>query len=317
MDPTDKAIDDESEFAADAIELALSFALLAPSPRNIQPWAFASDAGDGMIDLFLDRDRSRPVADPDGRELTISCGVALYFVRLALASLGAAHVVTMFPSPSKVDHLAKIRLTGEIVEPDERARELVASDVARHTNWHEFALTPVLDADLDELVAVASEEGAQLRVAAAQERSAIEKLVASASHLQLEDPDFVSELERWPTGRPASPDLASQSVATEAARETLHGVVVALSTVGDTPIEWVLAGQALARVLLTATGLGLAVAFVNQPIQVAQTRGEVAAALGLNGDVQQLLRVGYVDELADETPRRSLDEVLAPLSEPW
>lgn len=317
MVPTDRPIDDEQEFAADAIELALSFALLAPSPRNIQPWAFASDPGDGIIDIFLDRDRSRPVADPDGRELTISCGVALYFVQLALASLGAEHVVTMFPNPSKIDHLAKIRLTGDMVEPDERARELVASDVARHTNWHEFSIIPVSDADLDELVSVATQEGMALRIVTAQERSTIENLVATAGSVQLQDPDFVSELGHWPTGRPTTGDLSAQSVFTEAARETLHGVVVALSTDGDTQMQWVVAGQALARVLLTATGLGLAVAFVNQPIQVPQTRVEVAATLALDGDVQQLLRVGFVDEPADETPRRSLDDVSAPLREPW
>ncbi|MEI8083637.1 MAG: hypothetical protein WCI74_17515, partial [Actinomycetes bacterium] len=205
---------------ADAIELALGFALLAPSPRNIQPWAFAADVGAGEIDVFLDHSRSRPVADPLGRELTISCGVALEFVRLALASLGAQNVVTMYPDPSKTDHLAKIRLTGDELEPDESAQELVASATTRHTNWHRFVQTSVPGSDLDALVASAEREGAHLHVATDSERPMVEYLIAKAGHLQLTDPEFVAELKRWPTGRPGTADPSAEAVSKRAARET-------------------------------------------------------------------------------------------------
>ncbi|MEI8082829.1 MAG: NAD(P)H nitroreductase, partial [Actinomycetes bacterium] len=81
--------------------------------------------------------------------------------------------------------------------------------------------------------------------------------------------------------------------------------------------HWLVAGEGLASVLLTAAGLGLAVAFANQPLQLPQTRTDVAATFGVSYDLQQLLRVGFADVAPEQTPRRSLDEVSAPLSEPW
>lgn len=307
-------IDDEA-VPADWIELALSFALLAPSPRNTQPWAF-STRDDEVINLNFDRRRARPIADPRDRELTISCAVSLYFAQLALASLGADHVVTLHPDPRYPDHLAKIRLTGRANEPDQRAKDLVAAAIARRTYWYRFTDEDVPDSVLRKLKTAAAAEGADLRVVSGAERPVIESLVAKANDRQLGDPDFVAELALWPVGRPSPPE---PSIGVKPARteDETGGALVALSTRGDSEDQWLVAGTALASVLLTAAGLGLAVAFDNQPIQVQQTRAEVAQALGLDADVQQLLRFGYPPETADATPRRSLDEVLTPIVEPW
>jgi hypothetical protein len=145
----------------------------------------------------------------------------------------------------------------------------------------------------------------------------VEYLIAKAGHLQLTDPDFVAELRRWPTGRPGTVDSSAAAVSKRAARETTAGSLVALATDGDTPEQWIVAGEGLAAVLLTAAGLGLAVAFANQPLQLPQTRADVAATFAVGTDLQQLLRVGFADVAPEQTPRRSLDDVSVPLSEPW
>ncbi len=58
----------------------------APSSHNTQPWRFR--VADGVIDVFADRSRALPVNDPNDRELTMSCGAALFNLRAAAAHSG-------------------------------------------------------------------------------------------------------------------------------------------------------------------------------------------------------------------------------------
>ena len=55
---------------------------LGASVHNTQPWRFTTDGGP-HVSLHADADRRLAVADPDGREMMISCGAALFNVRLA------------------------------------------------------------------------------------------------------------------------------------------------------------------------------------------------------------------------------------------
>ena len=71
---------------ADVFRWAVSYAVLAPSGHNTQPWRFRFD--DDAIELHADRTRALPVIDPDDREMTISCGTALLHLRLALEHAG-------------------------------------------------------------------------------------------------------------------------------------------------------------------------------------------------------------------------------------
>ena len=70
----------EDEFPrASPIEVQLGFllryAILAPSVRNTQPWAFSVRGN--RVHLIADMRKTQPVADPDRRELYISVGCAL------------------------------------------------------------------------------------------------------------------------------------------------------------------------------------------------------------------------------------------------
>ena len=51
-------------------------------------------------------------------------------------------------------------------------------------------------------------------------------------------------------------------------------------TAGDEPVDWLRAGQALQRMLLTTTADGVAVSFLNQPIEVPELRAELRELLG-------------------------------------
>jgi hypothetical protein len=69
------------------IQTALEAAIRAPSPHNTQPWCF--EFAHRYVELFLDESRVPRVADPDGREARISCGAALFNLRMSLRLQGS------------------------------------------------------------------------------------------------------------------------------------------------------------------------------------------------------------------------------------
>jgi hypothetical protein len=95
------------------IETALRAAIRAPSVHNTQPWRFVT--GPSRIELHLDRDRILAVADPDSREARLSCGAALFNLRLAIRAGGRGAVVDLLPDADRPDFLATIRIAGERV----------------------------------------------------------------------------------------------------------------------------------------------------------------------------------------------------------
>ena len=88
------------------------------------------------------------------------------------------------------------------------------------------------------------------------------------------------------------------------------GVAVFVSQ-RDDPEHWVLAGRACQRFALEATALGLKHAFINQPVEVASLRPELAALVGMPGRRPDIvMRFGYGSALPSSA-RRPVEAVLA------
>ncbi len=75
---------------------ALSFALLAPNPHNLQPWLVGL-AGENSLDLFHDTSRRIPHTDPYDRQITIGLGCFLEQMRIAATLDGLRAEVTIYP----------------------------------------------------------------------------------------------------------------------------------------------------------------------------------------------------------------------------
>jgi hypothetical protein len=86
-------------------------------------------------------------------------------------------------------------------------------------------------------------------------------------------------------------------------------LLAVLSTYGETPADWLLAGQALQRLLLVACQHGLQASYLNQPIQVAALRPAIQSMIA-GGVPQIILRVGYPCRDIAPTARRPLDEFI-------
>lgn len=79
-----------------------------------------------------------------------------------------------------------------------------------------------------------------------------------------------------------------------------------LGTDGDSPREWLAAGQAMQRVVLLACSHGLTCSYLNQPVEVEDIRPRLADAVGRSGGEhpQLFLRFGYDRRSAPRRARR-------------
>jgi hypothetical protein len=318
---------------AEKFTWAVEHAVKAPSSHNSQPWNFHVDGH--ALELRADRARALPVVDPHDRELTISCGAALYFLRAALRAAGETTAVETLPDPGDSDLLARVTLDSP-AESSHRERLAFWAMRTRRTNRLRYEQREVPQELLAELGQAAEEEGARLAVVEGDaDRASLARLVAKADRLQGESSSFRRELAEWvhpnrsrsADGMPISavqmPDLASKLGRLAVRRfDWGHGraardeqlalgspVLAVLSTRGDEPHDWLAAGQALGRILLRATVEDLAASFLNQPVETEALRGEVAELAG-GGTPQLVLRMGF-GRLAPPTRRRPVAEILS------
>ena len=131
----------------------------APSLHNSQPWRFRV-AGE-TVELRADPQRQLRQADPDGREMLISCGAALFGLRLGLRRLGFWPVTEILPDPGQPALIARVR-----AGPRERAtrgeRDMIAALTRRHTHRGPFGPGQVPQRLLEGMTRDAGAEAANL-----------------------------------------------------------------------------------------------------------------------------------------------------------
>lgn len=300
------------------IETALSLAIRAPSIHNVQPWRWR--VGRQSLDLYADRSRHLPYADPDSRDLFMSCGASLNHCVVGLAALGWQAKVHRFPDSDDADHVAEIELHRHLAAEVDMA--LAAAIPRRRTDRRRYSSWPVSRGDLALMGARAARAGVTMRRVEAL--SDLADLVTRAARQRAADYEYLTELTTWsgrygskagvparnaPKSDPAAP-LPGRVFAGPALVQTSdhrsgddNAVVVALGTTDDDVMAHLRAGEATSVVLLTATALGLASCPVTEPLEVVETRESFRESMfPAGGFPQMLLRIGWAPVDAEPLP---------------
>jgi hypothetical protein len=310
-------------------------AVHAPSVANTQPWWFSS--GDNEVGVHADVERRLPLADPDGREMMISCGAALFTARVALRYLGFVPKVRVLPDPDLPNLVARISWA-ENVPPVEYERQLFAEISRRRTHRGGFDAEPLPSTLVAALRDEVAAEKATLRIMGDEgERAALSSVVEAADYALRLDSARALEESRWApapgsqrrdgvpaTAYPARPEHTEPSFPTRdfarghgwglpsvgpGAMPRAAGVVAVITTATDRPEDWLNAGQALQRVLLLASSCGVAAALHTQPLELVQLRDFIRIQLTAGAYPQMVLRLGSTGQAAVSV-RRGVDEVL-------
>jgi hypothetical protein len=318
-----------ARFVADA-------AVNAPSVHNTQPWRFHH--GEHEMSIRANNERQLRVADPHGREMMISCGAALFNMRVALRYLGWVPRVRVLPDHELPNLVARVTWDQQ-VPPLGYEKELFGQIARRRTHRGGFDSAPLPDELLATLPEQAAKENATLSLLTQdrQRAGALAAAVEAGDYALRLNSERAKEEARWapgpgshrqdgvpPTAYPAQaertePDFRSRDFAhghgwglpPDAEEPVVRsaGVVGLLTTSVDQPSDWIHAGQALQRVLLVASSYNVAAALHSQPLEIPLLRDFIRSHLSGRAYPQMVLRLGATSEKAVSV-RRPVDEVL-------
>jgi hypothetical protein len=317
---------------------ALSHAILAPNPHNLQPWLAELHGPDG-VRLWRDTARALPATDPFDRQLTIGMGCFLETFVLAAGTDGHGCDIALFPDapaprPGLVP-VADIRLLPGAATPDPLAAHIGARRSAKVPFLPDMPDAAQLDAlSAHARVIVDPALVADLR-AVTWDAWQIEANTLRTHHESVDLMRFGKrEIEAAPDGidlggpfleslmavglltRDAQKDPGSMAFRTGVGmyREMLaatpaHAVIV---TDGNTAADQIAAGRAWMRLNLAATAQGFALHPISQCLQEFPEMAEPferahALLAGPGQRVQMLGRLGIAPDVLPPTPRWPLE----------
>lgn len=314
------------------MQALIRFATLAASGHNAQPWRF--HMADQQISLLPDFTRRTPIVDPDDHHLFVSLGCAAENLSLSAAACGK-------PGDIRFDTKGGGAVIFDFKEGASSSSALFDAIPYRRSTRTLYDGKSVSADDLQSLNAAALTSGVDMTLIT--DRSQIDRirdLIIAANSVQMADKDFMNELKQWLRFNPrqaiaksdglysaasGSPSLPSwlgplmfdlvfkANTENENYARQLNsssGIAVFVSKQAD-HTHWVQAGRACQRFALQATALGLKVAFMNQPIEVARFRPELAKLIGMPGRRPDIImRFGYGPSLPLSL-RRPVEAVIA------
>ena len=321
---------------------ALSFAILAPNPHNMQPW-MADLRTPGEVTFYVDRTRLLPVTDPFNRQIVIGFGAVLAYFQMALRQFGQSAEQTIFPDgeahPLLDDRpIARLRLLGEVqAQPD----PLFPWVHERRTNRNAYVDRPVdaaafadligspdvqgtLDPARVERLKAQVYEGARIEAhtPAAHQESVERTFIGAkdvAAHpwgISLDQPvmsamNTVGILTKTKMATPGTTAFDEALKFLKTGADTARGFVW-ITTPQNGRVDQIAAGESYGRLCLVAASHGLAMHPWSQGLQEYATQKPVYDALHKElapdgGRIQMLARIGYPKAKIPPAPRRGLD----------
>jgi nitroreductase len=307
------------------------YAALAANGHNTQPWLFR--LSDRTIHILPDLARRTPIVDPDDHHLYVSLGCAAENLALAAGASGR-------PGELRFDPLNGGTVIFDFSPSFAVASPLYEAIPHRQSTRADYDGRSVPHADLVQLQEAAKMPGVELVLITDRgQLNRLRDLVVAGNIAQMADPRFMEELKAWirfnprsainsgdglysaASGNPSMPDWlgphmfdlvfrpSSENDKYSRQLDSSAGAAIFVGAKADHE-HWVRVGRACQRFALQATALGLKHAFVNQPVEVAELRSDLASLAGLPGRRPDLvMRFGYGPTLP-KSPRRPVDAII-------
>ncbi|WP_208352690.1 Acg family FMN-binding oxidoreductase [Pseudaestuariivita rosea] len=320
---------------ADPRQNALSFALLAPNPHNLQPWLVELVDQDKLM-IHLDPDRSLPVTDPFDRQLTIGMGCFIELMEMAAAQDGYAVETVLYPE-GETGPVAHCTFVANAAEPD----PLFAHVMNRRSHKEAFEERQVpagmaatlakyanIATDADEVATlgrIANEAWLIEATTPAAFQESVDLLRIGKSEINA-NPDGIDlggpmfdtlalfgMLTREAASDPNNP--GSQRAINDTSAAILGApAFVVQTTPTNTRLDQIKAGRDWLRLNLETTSLGLALRPVSQALQeypeVSGPFDEVHQLYAPNGETVQMLGLLGYGAPVPRTPRWPLETKL-------
>jgi hypothetical protein len=309
-----------------ALTRAADTARRAPSIHNTQPWRLVVAGSE--LEVRAEPSRQLTELDPDGHMMLVSCGAALHHAGTALAAEGWS--VDIERIAGTVGPVAHIRVTGR-GEPDPAAVRRLAAIPHRHTDRRPVPPEPVPADALAAVTRAVSDTG--LRVHVLRRDQVVDLAVAVDHAIRAEGTDDRqrAELAGWVGGdRTAGTGVPDTSIPGEAPQTTVPGrdfgvtgslppgaghdesaVYAVVFGAGDTPVDWLRAGEALSAAWLDAVHSGLTLLPFSAPAEIASTRLLIRRIVANIGYPYLVVRLGVAPaDTVPDTPRLPAGETL-------
>lgn len=312
----------------------VSYAIMAPSGHNTQPWLFKLSGK--AIEIHPDFRYTLPVVDANNRELYISLGCAAENLCISASELGYK---TNF-SILKDDHgTAFMRID---LEKGDTEKDLLFAQIEKRQTNKAVYQSRMVSKDTLAILRILTRDpmvSIQYFEKGTSAFDMLKDLVAQGNTIQMKDEAFKTELLKWmrfnhsqvkknPTGitysvmgMPSVPGFLGKPIVKsflkpdkqnksdlEKIDSSSHLVLFTIEQ--NDPYGWIMLGRTLQRFLLQTTRLGIASAYMNQPCEVKEVAASMQSKLELGDQVPQLLlRIGYAEPMP-YTPRRDVNEVV-------
>ena len=309
------------------------YATLAPSSHNTQCWKF-DITSPTSITILPDFEKRTPVVDPDDHHLFATLGCAVENLVIA----GLAHgLEAQVDSSNPIDGIQV-----DFVSCPPQVTPLYDAIFNRRVSRTEYNGEKLNENELQQLQQ-ATDGSNGVHVSILTNNDDIQKAqdyIIRANTIQMNDVAFRKELKEWirfgqgesikkgdgltapTTGNPFVPRFLGTHIldwTTKADSENLKISKQIASSAGiaifcseqDNAAHWVEAGRVYERFALTATSLGIKNAFLNQPVEVAEIRPELAQAFGMQGGRPDLIvRFGKGGRDMPHSLRRPASDVI-------
>ena len=307
-------------------KLLISFAILAPSGHNSQPWQF--QVSDNEIIIAPDYSKRLDVVDGNDRELFISLGCATENLMTAARHYGY---------DSKYDFSDdKIVVTfskQDICNSD----TLFDAITKRHTHRGNFSGARIPNNILQNISARILQDNASVKIYNSESREGeiIKQKIAEGNEIQMSDTAFKRELVSWMRfnkkhvnethnglcynvlGFPATPKPIGKRIVgmflnPKAQNKTDNAVNASAShfcvfcVKDDNAKNWVDLGVFLERFLLKITSEGISYSFSNQPCEIPSLKENLRQNLNLTAYPSVIIRLGYGEEPKAFAPREEV-----------